>query len=76
MDLLAPLQLLAVSVENHPKVFVHLHWRYSVLGPLGFWVKPFSGFSFLAATNLERAPCCSGSEGGVCGGIGFPSDRS
>ena len=60
MDLQAPL-LLVVSVENHPEVSVHPHQRCSVLGPLGFQVKPFSGFSFLAAADLEHAPRCSGS---------------
>ena len=47
----------------------------SVLGPLGFWVKPFWGFSFSAAVDLECAPHFLGSSafsislvqgGGVC----------
>ena len=61
MGLGAPLRLLAVSAENHPEVSVCLHQRCSVLCPLGFQVKPFSGFSFSAARNLECTPRCSGS---------------
>ena len=85
MDLRAPLRLLAVSVESHPEVFVCLHQRCSVLGPLGFQVKPFSGFFFSAAANLELTTHCSGSSTlsvslarkVVCVWvIGFPSDRS
>ena len=35
----------------------------SVLGPLGFWMKPFCGFSFSAAADLECAPRFLGSRG-------------
>ena len=56
MDLIAPLRLFEVSVEYHSKFSMCPHQRCSVLGPLGFQVKPFNGFPFSAAQKLECIP--------------------